>query len=716
MSMPESAQTHSLDTASESAPSAARSLQRSADEEEEEFLQAKSATPSGPDATEVGTPACVHRTLNSPGQPLSRETRRFFEPRFGHDFSQVRVHTDAEAAQSTHAVKAQAYTVGRHIAFAPGGYAPDTASGRRLLAHELTHVLQQGGGRVTRASVSKASTARAEERVMRLSVDRFKRRIGGRNPRQRLVIERLFSHPTFLKLWNWLDRCPNDRKDHGPIKLRVGRTFNEGAQTFAKFTSGEGEGRIRGILKVNPKKAESKENELELADSLIHELAHAISWAKRNGKCPLLDEPIEGVTTFRKITDDERNIFQREFPGAERNLRLDEDTEIARYGQLGPGASHPCRTFLDITPSVQNEIVAITRDIHRETGIGGPTLTQVNQILRDEFQRAQPIISRDALPSQAPLLARFLDCRDAECAKRPRKQNLKRCFDDVLQAHASQADATRPNPESPALQRTPDPAPEASLSTDQPGSTSLQGATKATAAHDITQQNRGLFGARFRRLRAGCLEGERPAVSTAIGRNDATVATGLLRVRFNGLGRTKFDPDDPSSETLLPQGEKRRAANRKHCFCDCMIYRQYIAAKAWSGVTGGIADTEADVVGSGLTQVPADGKLHEENTSGNVWCNSARQRGCERCFVDRPGVPEDAKIPLREGKPVELRYNFVLQIWDACRRKEMWRDQRSLTITGNRNPRSILWSTMHGSLAPASVKGAVSAPNDGSET
>jgi hypothetical protein len=68
------------------------------------------------------------------------------EPRFGQDFSGVRVHTDARAAASAGAVRAHAYTVGSNIAFAAGAYSPRTAAGQRLLAHELTHTIQQQGG------------------------------------------------------------------------------------------------------------------------------------------------------------------------------------------------------------------------------------------------------------------------------------------------------------------------------------------------------------------------------------------------------------------------------------------------------------------------------------------------------------------------------------------------------------------------------------------
>jgi outer membrane protein OmpA-like peptidoglycan-associated protein len=94
----------------------------------------------------TGVQPIVHEVLRSPGQPLDRNTRAFMEPRFGHDFSRVRVHTDARAAESSRAVNAHAYTVGNDIVFAAARYAPETDMGRRVLAHELTHVVQQASG------------------------------------------------------------------------------------------------------------------------------------------------------------------------------------------------------------------------------------------------------------------------------------------------------------------------------------------------------------------------------------------------------------------------------------------------------------------------------------------------------------------------------------------------------------------------------------------
>jgi hypothetical protein len=79
----------------------------------------------------------------SAGHALPEAVRADFEGRFGHDFSHVRVHTDAAAGESAEQIHALAYTVGRHIVFAPGRYAPQTREGKGLLAHELAHVLQQ---------------------------------------------------------------------------------------------------------------------------------------------------------------------------------------------------------------------------------------------------------------------------------------------------------------------------------------------------------------------------------------------------------------------------------------------------------------------------------------------------------------------------------------------------------------------------------------------
>jgi hypothetical protein len=92
-------------------------------------------------------PDGIRRAIRSPGRPLPAALRASFEPRFGYDFSRVRIHADTEAATaSARAVDAAAYTVGSDIVFGAGRYDPGSAAGMKVLAHELTHVVQQGPG------------------------------------------------------------------------------------------------------------------------------------------------------------------------------------------------------------------------------------------------------------------------------------------------------------------------------------------------------------------------------------------------------------------------------------------------------------------------------------------------------------------------------------------------------------------------------------------
>lgn len=100
-------------------------------------------------AAQAAVPSIVHEALHAPGHPLDSGTRAFFEARLGYDLGHVRVHTDRQAADSARAVDALSYTVGRDVVFAEGEYAPQTSQGKKLLAHELTHVAQQGGAAPT---------------------------------------------------------------------------------------------------------------------------------------------------------------------------------------------------------------------------------------------------------------------------------------------------------------------------------------------------------------------------------------------------------------------------------------------------------------------------------------------------------------------------------------------------------------------------------------
>jgi hypothetical protein len=127
-------------------------------------------------AEEFEIPPIVHSVLRGPGAALDPATRASMESRFGHDFSDVRVHTDARAASSARAVDALAYTAGRDVVFGQGQYSPHSGSGRRLLAHELAHVVQQRG-----SSGSVGATGRPDASLER-DADRAAERVASGAP------------------------------------------------------------------------------------------------------------------------------------------------------------------------------------------------------------------------------------------------------------------------------------------------------------------------------------------------------------------------------------------------------------------------------------------------------------------------------------------------------------------------------------------------------
>lgn len=142
MRMPES--TAIIPAPGERAPQ--RKCEACEQEEKEEPLKlARAQSHDAPAFGGTPAPAIVHRVLSSPGRPLEPSTRAFFEPRFGYDFSRVRVHTDSLAAQSAKSVGALAYTVGSNIVFGEDQYHRDPTHSGRLLAHELAHTIQQEG-------------------------------------------------------------------------------------------------------------------------------------------------------------------------------------------------------------------------------------------------------------------------------------------------------------------------------------------------------------------------------------------------------------------------------------------------------------------------------------------------------------------------------------------------------------------------------------------
>ncbi len=120
-------------------------------EEEEEEVQAKAAGPNAAAGFEVSKGLEQRLTASKGGgSPLPAEVCGFMEPRFGADFSGVRVHTDSAAAEMSQQIQAKAFTLGQDIYMGAGQYAPESDAGKRLLAHELTHTIQQAGNTIQR--------------------------------------------------------------------------------------------------------------------------------------------------------------------------------------------------------------------------------------------------------------------------------------------------------------------------------------------------------------------------------------------------------------------------------------------------------------------------------------------------------------------------------------------------------------------------------------
>jgi len=152
----------------ESSGSPCTHCQEKEDEKMPHLQRLASATTASASASKAFAPPIVGDVLRTPGIPLAPSTRQFMEPRFGYDFGQVRLHLDSSAAASASSVGALAYTVGSHVVFGAGNYAPQTESGRRMLAHELAHVVQQTSPRTSAAGLP---TSRSETAVQRSGPD-----------------------------------------------------------------------------------------------------------------------------------------------------------------------------------------------------------------------------------------------------------------------------------------------------------------------------------------------------------------------------------------------------------------------------------------------------------------------------------------------------------------------------------------------------------------
>jgi outer membrane protein OmpA-like peptidoglycan-associated protein len=333
--------------------------------------------------------------MRQPGQALEPANRQLMERRFRHDFSKVRVHADARAAESAEAVNAVAYTVGSHVAFARARYAPATFAGQWLIAHELAHVAQQErstppdfdklqigprqdrmeddaarvAGEVMRPSadpIGKLPGGDARATLRRLTEAEFRSQLGA-TPQQRAAIDALFSNVKFAALWDYLRSCTAaPHQDLGPLGLLVtpGLGLSEGVERFGGYDP-----KFR-TLQINPTKPEHKANPTELVDTITHEVIHAEddlqAACQAAGSGPA---PLAGAAT---ATD----RFRAPVAGTPAEQHLEQIQ--------GPGASDPCGEFIDINDAAQRMIIDILGSNVQSATVGRPTVTFVNVIIRND--------------------------------------------------------------------------------------------------------------------------------------------------------------------------------------------------------------------------------------------------------------------------------------------------------------------------------------------
>ena len=184
-------------------------------------------------------PPIVHEVLRSPGQPLDFDTRDFMESRFGQDFSQVQVHTDAKAAESARAVNALAYTVGQDIVFGASQYSPGTITGQKLLAHELTHTIQQTQFGLSNISQAKTAISKPDD-IYEKEAEKLATQVVELNGAEPIQVQRQLSGAELQRLGDLKKvpaglSCPIPVATSLPLPVVVDLTFNTNVSTLSKL-------------------------------------------------------------------------------------------------------------------------------------------------------------------------------------------------------------------------------------------------------------------------------------------------------------------------------------------------------------------------------------------------------------------------------------------------------------------------------------------------
>lgn len=310
------------------------------------LLQRRAAFRSEPEGAVA--PPIVHEVLRRPGRPLDEATRAYFEPRCGHDFSHVRVHTDARAAESAAAVNALAYTVGHDVVFGAGQFAPHAPASRRLMTHELTHVVQQGAGNVgapQRSALTIGGTSDLREREADRAAETI---VAGVNP----------AHPRHTLSTPILQR-------------QEGETAQPSAGTET-LGAGQQAAPPAPLTEVRPREQPAERVQrivISCADMRLRLETASTSYIYGLDECEM---PLGSYDANVTITE---NDFDLDFP------TVPEDQAFSFRYRVEPGQENPA-TFLREQATVRVDIVARVPST-RETRLERPRTPQCVIRLRD---------------------------------------------------------------------------------------------------------------------------------------------------------------------------------------------------------------------------------------------------------------------------------------------------------------------------------------------
>ena len=338
------------------------------------FVQRKENTDS-PSETLNQTGTFIS-SVSGGGSMLPETTRKFFEPRFEYDFSGVRIHNDAAAEKSAQSINALAYTAGNNIVFNQNQYAPDTESGKKLLAHELAHVMQQN------------SSPLAKRLVQRKTIDEFRNDLEAMSADHETVIKELFAHPKFTPLVDYLKNCPSGTIDFD-VKRVTRRVRGKEVDMFGGFIPSAGSSPANML--VNPKHPQHVANPLEVVDTVAHEFLHAI--LQLDAACTSSSNPYPLSSSIQdRITDPELKDLQNkttvEIFDRTEAAKLSKAREKTKSGtdvfeylirKYGPSAGLSRTHFIDLNREGLELVASIMTDIRKaHAAIGKETVTMDN--------------------------------------------------------------------------------------------------------------------------------------------------------------------------------------------------------------------------------------------------------------------------------------------------------------------------------------------------